>query len=341
MRKVTGAMLAMLLVATAAGNEVTVKNDSLTDFGNGVIVTGFAIGEKAAVWLTSPCAGTIVAAQIYWHSATGTAAQDIENAIEIYRAGTFPQPGLLQTTIGGPVLTDGVFNEYRYLDENNTIPLSVAVTQNEVFIVSFQFANAPPAPDGPSLVRDTDGNPGGRDAIDADLGGGTFAWFDSKTLGVNGDWAIRAVVDCQAVSTSADVAVTASAMPAAYLPGQGLTYSLVISNAGPANSPNTTIVDTFPGAFANPSWTCTPAGGASCVANGTGNIVATNVSLPVGSSVTYSVNGTVANGTTGLLSNNVTAAVGAPSSDPVSSNNTATTDLLPDLDRIFADGFGG
>lgn len=340
MRSATRTLPALLLVSTAAANEVTVKNDSLTDFGNGVIVTGFAMDEKAAVWLTSPCSGNIVAAQIFWHSSTGTAAQDIEAAIEIFRAGTFPDPDTLQATIGGPVLTDGVFNEYRYLDENNTIPLSVQVAQNEKFIVSLQFDHPPPAPDGPSVLRDTDGNPGGRNAIYADLGG-SFAWFDSASFLVMGDWVIRAVVDCQAVSTSADVQVAALASPDLYTPGQTLTYTLDISNSGPGNSPNTTIIDTFPPAFMNPAWTCVPSGGAMCTASGTGNIIATNVSLPTGSSVTYTVNGTVAPGTTGTLSNSAAAAVGAPANDPVSSNNTAQVDSAPSSDRIFEDTFGG
>lgn len=339
MRCIATVVPALVLIGAAANaNEVTVSNDSLTSFGNGVIVTGFAADEKAAVWLTSPCTGNIVAVQIYWHSADGTAALSIANAIEIFRAGTFPQPGSLQSTIAGPILTDGVFNEYRYLDENNTIPLSVGVAQNEVFVVSFQFADPPLPSAGPSVMRDTDGNPGGRNAIYADFGG-TFIWFDSLTLGVTGDWVMRAVVDCQAVSMNADVGVSASAQPSAYLAGRGLGYTLTISNAGPAASPNTTIVDTFPASYMNPVWTCVGNGGASCT-GGSGNIVATNVNLPVGGSVVYSVNGTIAYGTSGIVGNSVTAAVGAPASDPVSSNNTAQLDLSPDPDRIFADGFG-
>jgi len=214
------------------------------------------------------------------------------------------------------------------------------VAQNERFVVSFQFFDAPDVA-GPSLVRDTDGNPGGRNTIDADLGGGTFTWLDSTFFGVTGDWAIRAVVDCQSVPTNADVSVTASALPSAYTPGLALAYTLTISNAGPAGSPNTTIIDSFPAAYIAPTWICAGSGGAACAASGSGNIVATNVNLPAGSSVVYTVSGTVASGTTGTLGNSVTAAVGSPASDPIGSNNTATINLNLGNDVIFADGFGG
>jgi hypothetical protein len=68
--------------------------------------------------------------------------------------------------------------------------------------------------------------------------------------------------------------------------------------------------------------------------------VQTNVNLPSGASVTYTVTGTVSSGMTGVLSNTATAAVGAPANDPAGANNTKTLDTLSSLDRIFADGFG-
>ena len=340
MRRAAEIIAGALFAASAGANEVTVQNDSLASLGSGAIVWGFVSGEKAAVWLTSPCAGNVVAAQVYWQSPSGTEADAIESAIEIFRSGTFPNAGALQATIGGPVLKDGVINEWRYTDENNTVPLSVPVALNEKFIVSLEF-DAPPVPSvDPSVVRDADGNPGGRNTIYANLGA-SFQWLDSKTLGVNGDWVIRAVVDCQSVVTQADVSAVASASPTLYTPGQPLTYTLLISNAGPAASPSTAIIDTFPSAFTNVAWTCTPSGGANCNgSSGVGNIFASNVNLPSGSSVTYTVDGTVANSATGTMSNSVTAVVGSPANDPSSTNNTGSVDTPPLSDRIFADGFG-
>ena len=65
------------------------------------------------------------------------------------------------------------------------------------------------------------------------------------------------------------------------------------------------------------------------------------MSLPNAGGVTYAVTGNVTAGTTGILSNSATAVVGSPSSDPTTSNNTATVNTPPLSDRIFANGFEG
>jgi len=335
----TSYLLAATLATAAQAAEVTVQNDSLTDNSSGTIQAGFVAGEKAAAWLTSPCDGNIVAAQIFWRSLTGTAQQSIEDSIDIYRSGTFPTPGDLAQEIGGPVLNDGVINEFRYLDENNTIPLSVPVQQNETFVLALTFAEAPDPTQGPSVVDDDDGIVPNHNAIYASLGGGQFGWFSNSTLGVTGDWVIRAVVDCQSSSNSADVGVSISADPPQYSPGSALTYTITIANAGPGNASSTTVVDSFPAAYTSPTWTCSGSGGGTCAASGSGTIAQT-VALPAGGSVVYTVQGTVVANASGPLSNAATAVVAPPAVDPDTSNNTATLDVLPaSNDTIFADGF--
>ena len=333
-------LAAMFAVGTAWSTEVTVKNDSLMNNSSGVVEAGFASGEIAASWLTSPCAGNIVAVQILWMSASPNGSQVVEDSLDIYRSGSFPVPGALAQNVGAPQLTNGVINEYRYVDENSTIPLSVPVTQNETFVVALTFADPPPAV-GPSVVRDTDGVQPNRNAIYADLGGGTFVWFSNSMLGVNGDWVIRAVVDCPVVVQSADVGVTMTASPALYTVG-ALTYTITVSNAGPAASPNTTLVDIFPAGYTATSWTCTPSGGAVCTsgASGSGNILVA-LNLPSAGGATFAVTGNVGAGTTGVLTNSASSVVGSPSSDPNTSNNTATLNTAPLSDRIFANGFEG
>ena len=328
------------IAMAASANEVTVQNDSLTDGGSGTIQAGFITGEKAASWLTTPCDGNIVAVQVFWRSLLGNAPLTVEDSVDIYRDGTFPVPGTLAQEIAGPVLTDGVLNEYRYLDENNTIPLVVPVVANETFIVALTFAEPPDPTQGPSVVDDDDGIEPNRNAIYA-FTGSNFQWFSNVTLGVTGDWVIRAVVDCQSVPTEADVGVTMSADPTQYTAGAPLTYTITIANAGPANALNTTVVDIFPSEYTGVAWTCAATGGASCAASGTGPITG-SISLPTGSQVVYTVDGTVAPGTTAPITNSATAVVGAPASDPDGTNNTAslTTDPAPvDDDTIFANGF--
>lgn len=328
----------LVLASTSAGAvEQTVKNDSLVDFSAGVIQAGFVEGEKAASWLTSPCNGNVVAVQVFWRSLFGTAPFVIGDSIDILRAGTFPTPGALAVQIGGPVLTDGVLNEYRYLDENNTIPVSVPVTTGERFVVAYTFSEAPTGL-GPSVVNDTDGNVPNSNAIYARLGPGTFFWFSSQTLGVTGDWVIRAVVDCPVAAGEADVSAAIAADPSLYTAGAPLSYTITVANAGPSAAPGVVVFDAFPAAYLGATWTCAASGGATCTSGGSGNITQP-VSLPAGAQVVYTVNGTVAPGTTGILSNTVTAVVSLPTTDPDGSNNSATVDSAADTDRIFADGF--
>lgn len=332
--------LALALAGNAGANEVTIKNDSLTDFGGAAIIWGFVSGEMAGSWLTSPCDGNLVAVQIFWRSPSGTSADVIGSAIHIYRSGTFPNPGIEAQTVGGPVLQDNALNEWRYLDENSSIPLVVPVTMNETVVVALEFADPPVAGTDPSVVRDTDGNTPGHNTIYADIGS-SFVWFDSATLGVTGDWVIRAVVNCTTVSTDADVSVSMSATPDAYTAGSALQYTIVVANAGPASSPNTILVDTFPAALQAPAWTCTGSGGATCPADSSGHIIG-QAALPAGSHITFTVDGTVAPGTTGTLTNSMTAVVNAPATDPAGTNNTATLDLEAAVsDVIFANGFDG
>jgi uncharacterized repeat protein (TIGR01451 family) len=336
---VIATMLAACIGMNAHAAEVTVRNDSLDDFGTAVIVGGFVTGEKAASWLTSPCNGNLRAVQVFWRSASGTSGETIHFAIEISRNGTFPTPGVQAEEIGGPVLTDGVLNEYRYLDENQAVPLIVPVSENETFVVALVFAENVLAA-SPSVVRDTNGNQTGRNGIYAELAPGTFVWFNSATLGVQGDWVIRAVIDCAVGPQEADIGVGATATPTQYLAGQPLTYTIVIDNDGPVASSTNTVVDIFPAAFTAPAWTCSGSGGATCAASGSGNITQ-NVSLPNGGAVTFVVNGTVAPGTTGILTNSVTAVVGGSVTDPIPGNNTATLETSAGgvVELVFANGF--
>jgi hypothetical protein len=173
--------------------EVTVQNDSLVPGGTGSIQAGFTMNESAAAWLTSPCDGTIVAVQVFWRSLFGGEPQSLEESITIYNgiAADFPLPDIVLALLEGPVMNDGVLNEFRYLDEQQTIPLSVPVFRDQVFIVSFRFANSPNPFIGPSVVTDL-GCQQGKNTIFAIPGG----WLNACSVGISGDFVIRAVVDC-------------------------------------------------------------------------------------------------------------------------------------------------
>lgn len=185
-------MAGLLGAAGLRASEVTVQNDSLIPPGIGAIQAGFDPGESAAAWLTSPCTGNIVAVQVFWRSTTGGTGQSLEESIIIYSAGTFPVPGAVLAELEGPVMTDGVINEFRFLDDQMAVPLIVPVNSGQVFVVSFTFLNDPNPASGPSVVTDT-GCQAGKNGLFASP---PNVWFNSCSLGVSGDWVIRAVVDC-------------------------------------------------------------------------------------------------------------------------------------------------
>lgn len=335
--KATLALSISLLSSLAAAVEITLKNDSLNNLGTAVIVTGFIPSEKAAAWLTTPCDGNVRAVQIFWRSQSGTAANTIEASVEISRAGTFPVPGMLHTAVLGPVLSDGVLNEYRFVDENNTIPINVPVTAGETFVVSFEFGNAPPDGIGPSVARDNDGITAGRNGLFA-VFGVSSQWFNASTLGVTGDWIIRAVVDCPVIASNVDVSVSQTAAPSAYTAGSALSYQITLSNAGPVASNGTSVVDIFPSALTGVSWTCSVSGGATCPASGTGNI-ATQINLPAGGAVSFTASGTIVAGTTGTVSNTATVVVPNNVTDTNPNNNSSTLNLSADNGLLFGNGF--
>ena len=325
-------------VAPLAG-ETTLKNDSVTDFSTATIVTGFVASEKAASWLTSPCAGNIRAAQVLWRSASGSAPPEFGRSIEILRAGTFPNPGAVAETILGPVLSDGVINEYRYLDENMAVPLVVPVMQNETIVVALTFDVAPPAPVGPSVVRDNDGCQAGRNGILADLGG-TFAWFSACALGVGGDFVIRAVVDCGSGGTPmANLSATKTAAASTVAPGGTVDYTLTIANAGPDGVVGATVTDTFPAAFSSVLWACAATAGSSCApATGSGNINKLVNLAPMGS-IVFTAQAVTRGDASGSITNNVAVVPPTGTTDPGLGNNIGTAVVTVLVDPIFASGF--
>ncbi len=236
--KLRAAAGAALLLSAAwsspiLADEVSVQNDSLVDGGTVAICPCFAAGEEAAVWLTSPCDGNIVAIQIFWRSLSGASAQSLQDEIIVYEAGNFPNPGAVKDSFSGPVLTDGGLNEYRYKDENQTIPISIPVTAGEEFVVSLKFLTSNHTdPTLPSIVSDS-GCQGGKNTVK--VNGST--WTNSCALGVSGDWVIRAVIDCD----------NANALGAVCLPDgscmEGLTEEDAIALDGVWNGPGSACVD--------------------------------------------------------------------------------------------------
>ncbi|KRG71971.1 DUF7507 domain-containing protein [Pseudoxanthomonas dokdonensis] len=128
------------------------------------------------------------------------------------------------------------------------------------------------------------------------------------------------------VEPLADLAVSKDDGADSYVPGSTTSYTIVVTNNGPAAATDVVIADpepTTPVAATFTGWTCTASGGATCpAASGTGSINQTVPTLPSGGVLTYVVTASIAAGATGDLTNTVT--VSAATADNNTADNTAT-----------------
>ncbi len=136
---------------------------------------------------------------------------------------------------------------------------------------------------------------------------------------------------------------TDNSINSSVIAGQSLTYTVVVTNSGAGNAAGVTIADPMPANFISDTWTATsttapPATGFST--SGSGNINDTDVTMPPGSSITYTISGTVssmaANGS--MLVNTATATPAGGT--PVSATDTDTVGT-PDLTVVKSDTAGG
>ncbi len=115
--------------------------------------------------------------------------------------------------------------------------------------------------------------------------------------------------------------------------GGSISYTLTMTNAGPADVNNAIVTDTIPAAITGVTWTCAATGTSACnTGGGSGNNLSEDIDLDVGDTVTITINGTVNPSTTigTVLSN--TASITLPSglADVNSADNTDTLNTLVD-----------
>ena len=123
-------------------------------------------------------------------------------------------------------------------------------------------------------------------------------------------------------TTSADLSVTVDDGRTVFARGETATYTIVVTNAGPDNVPLATLTNISPAALSGATWTCVATGGATCSAQGTGD-VRDNVALPVGGTVTYELTVNVAFTAPPEDIVQTASVQGCSLGDPVPSNNTA------------------
>jgi len=276
----TGIMLSLTTARSAPAGEVTVQNDSFQSGGSAIIVGDFIAGERAAARLTAPCDGNIVAVQIAWVSEPPSGVQSVEDSIIIYDAPTFPAPGSILEILEGPVLTEGALNEFRFIDANNQIPLSVPVTQGQQFLVALQFFNPTDVLNGtPSVIEDVNGCQGGKNVIFAIPGG----WMNFCSFGAQGDFVIRAVIDCGAATGACCLPDgTCSQMTSADCAAAGGVYQGDLVDCNSVTCPEPTGACCFPSTGGCLDLTASQCSTANGIFQGAGTDCATIVCFPKG-----------------------------------------------------------
>lgn len=125
----------------------------------------------------------------------------------------------------------------------------------------------------------------------------------------------------RAVEPSADVAIVKT-KSGPIVPGQPVTYTINVSNAGPSAAPGIRVLDPIPSVLMNPTWSCSGAIGACASATGIGDIDAT-VSLGPNTNAVFTVIASVPSTATGTITNTAQALTSSGVSDPNPNNNSS------------------
>jgi large repetitive protein len=100
-------------------------------------------------------------------------------------------------------------------------------------------------------------------------------------------------------------------------PGQTLTYTIAVSNAGPADALAVSVTDPLPSGL---SYLSCSASQGTC-ANGSGTVTASFGTIPAGSSATLTISVTVVS-PAGAITNTATVASSTPDSNPNNDSDT-------------------
>jgi len=127
----------------------------------------------------------------------------------------------------------------------------------------------------------------------------------------------------------ADVSISKTDGLTASIPGAAITYTIIVSNAGPSSAASITVSDTMPSSLTGINWTSVSTGGAVCPASGSGSTLNEVIDLPMSATCTFTVHATIDPAAVGTITNTVNASVGGSLPDLDPNNNTAidTTEL--------------
>lgn len=141
-----------------------------------------------------------------------------------------------------------------------------------------------------------------------------------------------------ALGDAADLELAKSVVSGGTIPGQAVTYQLLVTNHGPSAAAGVVISDTLPAALDSASWTCASAGGSCASASGSGDVLNETVTLPAGATASFTIQGVVASGARGPMQNTAEVSPPAGVADPTPGNNRSTvaTTLAPDVQMAIS-----
>ena len=138
----------------------------------------------------------------------------------------------------------------------------------------------------------------------------------------------NSATDSDPITPVADLSIVKNDGVSTVTPGSIVTYTIVMSNAGPSAANGALVNDVLPATLLGATWTCVGSGGGTCTASGSGNIN-DSASLPAGASVTYTLTATLSASATGSLTNTATVSPPPGVSDLNPANNSSTdTDTI-------------
>jgi LPXTG-site transpeptidase (sortase) family protein len=145
---------------------------------------------------------------------------------------------------------------------------------------------------------------------------GQYLNTTSATTSTNGGTGATSNTAALTVKKTADLQITKTDGVAAVNRNEALTYTVVVTNAGPSDVSGASVVDNIPSNLTGATWTCVGAGGATCTASGSGNIADT-IDLPINGTSTYTITAAISSSAVSSVAN---IAVVTPPSDVSDSN---------------------
>ncbi len=190
--------------------EEEILNDDCVPGCTVALCSCFVAGEIAAVQLEAPedwYPIEVLRVQVFWQSLLGGAPAVLGENVWVWDGDSFPDPGVIIGQGEGPQLIDGGLNEF----DLEPLPGEIIVQEGK-FSVGIEFGeDNVNNPFVGTLGSDDSGCQPGKNMVFV-LPGGEVApgWHDACSLGVSGDWIIRAVVRCAEDDTLRTLTVTST-----------------------------------------------------------------------------------------------------------------------------------